>query len=170
MPRWGVAPVLFLCSACAVPQTVETLQREGPPPELGRPGVVRFFASTGAWIGAIGGAAVSVVMLPITWPLGEFAAEPLGRAKTEFVWFPVTILASSGHFLLGAPPDAFDFVFRRAWFGDAYRPDYEYTPMKPPVGPESGDEATESAPPAAEQDEEPAPARDAQRPDPSEKK
>ena len=104
--RWRVGcSVVFLLSACTVPQAVYDVSQEAPPPELGRPGWVRTTAGVGAWVGALGGALVSIVTLPITYPITLIADEPLGYAHDEFLFFPVTIGASTGHFLLGAPTD-----------------------------------------------------------------
>src|SRR5687767_8804082 len=56
MCRRAVPVLVLLLSACTLPETVENLERESPPPELGRPGFVRIAARTGAWAGgAVGG-------------------------------------------------------------------------------------------------------------------
>ena len=138
--------IAFLCSACTVPSTLETLRDEAPPPELGRPWWVRGPAGFGAWIGAATGAVVSVATLPITYPISLLAEEPLGYSKQEFLFSPVTSLASGGHFLLGGPFDMLDFMFRRAWVDTPTPYDYEFTPMKPPVGAAAGEEPKVGAP------------------------
>ena len=135
-----LASIAFLCSACTVPSTVETLRDEAPPPELGRPAWVRAPAGFGAWIGAAAGAVVSVATLPITYPISLLADEPLGYSRQEFLFAPVTSFASGGHFLLGAPFDMLDYTFRRAWVDTPTPYDYEFTPMKPPVGGGAGEE------------------------------
>ena len=136
--RWlAIGAFSFLCSACAVPDAVDALGTHAPPAELGRPGWVRGAAGLGGWIGAIGGAVVSIVVLPVTYPVSLLADEPLGYSDTEFLFAPVSMGASAGHFLLGAPPDAVDFMFRRAWVGNGNETEkgYDYTPSKPPVEP-----------------------------------
>ena len=90
--------------------------------------------------GAIGGAVLALGTLPITYPITLLADEPLGYSKQEFLFAPVTAAASAGHFVLGAPADVVDFVFRRAWVSAAPEPGYEYTPMRPPVGPGRAEE------------------------------
>ena len=125
----------FFLSACAVGDTVNRLDR-CPPPEVGRPGWVRASAGTGAWIGGIGGGIVSVVLLPITWPLSLVASDGLGDAsRTELMVWPVSGGAAIGHCLLGLPTDTVDFVFRRAWVGEEMPANtYELVPMEPPMG------------------------------------
>jgi hypothetical protein len=153
MRWWTLVLLAFLCSACtvhrAVDRAVTDLGSEAPPPELGRPGWVRGTAGIGAWVGAIGGAVLALGTLPITYPITLLADEPLGYSKQEFLFAPVTAAASAGHFVLGAPADVVDFVFRRAWVNAAPEPGYEYTPMRPPVGPGRAEEtppATETSP------------------------
>lgn len=134
--RVAALALTVLCTGCsALYYPPETLGYEAPPPELGRPGWVRFFAGTGAWVGAIGGGIISIAALPVTYPITWLADEPLGYSKQEFLWMPVTLCASTGHVGLGAPVDTLDFVLRRAWFEDPPAKDYEYTPMKPSMGP-----------------------------------
>ena len=131
-------PALFLAfAACTAPQVATDLGQESPPPELGRPGWVRFSAATGAWVGAGVGAVASVVLLPITWPISLLADEPLGYSKQEFLFLPVSFASGFGHFFLGAPTDSLDFVFYRAWAGNEQLSDYELTPQAPPQGPYS---------------------------------
>ena len=46
----------------------------------------------------------------------------------------ITLLAATGHFLLGAPVDGLDYVFRRAWVGeDPPANTYELIPMEQPM-------------------------------------
>ncbi len=114
---------------------MDSLESQGPSPALGRPGWVRAFSTGGAWIGAVGGAAVSVVTLPITFPLSLLGEDNLGTDREEFIWGPVSIGASIGHYVLGAPTDSIDFAVRRAWVGNPTDAEYEFTPMKAPAGP-----------------------------------
>ena len=130
----SLACVLSVLAACSAPQVVSDLG-EAPPPELGRPGWVRTSARVGAWLGAVPGAALSVALLPVTYPITLLADEPLGYSRTEFLFAPVTAGASIGHFMLGAPADALHYVGYRAWVTHP-RPDgYDVTPMAPPRGP-----------------------------------
>ncbi len=134
--------------ACSLPQVLDDLEEHGPPPELGRPGYVRFVAKTGAVTGGVVGAVASVVLLPITWPISLVADRPLGVSSQEFLFMPVTWGASSGHFLLGAPADGIDFVVRRAWVDEQPPAGYETTPPKPPVGPGPAEPQTPAGKPA----------------------
>jgi hypothetical protein len=86
-------------------------------------------------LGAGAGAIASIVLLPITWPITWLADEPLGQAEGEFLFLPVSVGAASGHFLVGAPLDGLDFVFRRAWITRERPTGYDYTPAPAPVGP-----------------------------------
>ena len=137
--RTALLTVVALLPGCAVfesvPNTVETYQQENPPPELGRPGWVRTSAGVGGWIGGVAGAAVSVVLLPITYPVRLIRGDG-GTFNNEDLFFPVTWGVTGGHFLLGAPTDVVDFVFRRAWVGSPVEYDnYELVPQDPPIGP-----------------------------------
>lgn len=154
----------FLCSACTLPSAVETLRDEAPPPELGRPVWVRAPAGFGAWVGGATGAIVSLATLPLTYPLSLLAAEPLGYSQQEFLFAPVTSFASGGQFLLGAPLDMIDFVFRRAWVDTPTPYDYEFTPMKPPVGGGAGDAPSGDPTEASAGDAEPKSPPEAQEP------
>ena len=158
------ASCLFLLSSCVIPRTVDRLQDREPPEDFGRPGVVRFFAGTGAWIGGILGGAVSVVLLPVTYPISLLADDGLGEAgKEEIMFFPAVGFAATGHFLLGTPVDALDFTFRRAWFSDPQPPNtYELVPMGPPKSPTMDD-----VPPPVGQEGPPAPVSDPVGPDPA---
>lgn len=143
MCRRAVPVLVLLLSACTLPETVENLERESPPPELGRPGFVRIAARTGAWAGGAVGGVASLLLLPITYPISLLAECPLGYSKAEFRWAPASMGASAGHWLLGAPLDAMHYVFYRAWVNQSCEPaGYDYVPMPPPVGP-----GTETAPP-----------------------
>lgn len=128
-----------LLGACAIPETIESLDDRSPPPEFGRPRWVRVPAQAGAWIGGIVGGAVSIVLLPVTWPLSRIADDGLGEhASSEFMLFPAMVGASLGHALLGTPPDLVDYFGRRVW-GDSSPPitDYEYVPMQQPARPDA---------------------------------
>ena len=131
--------LLLLASACAVPTAVDLLQDENPPAELGRPDWVRTTAGAGAWIGGVVGTLISVILLPVNYPLSLASEEPLGMAKQEFLWYPTYMGAATGHFLLGVPVDFLDFTFHRAWVGtpSPAEMDYGFTPMEPPMGPEA---------------------------------
>lgn len=127
----------LLLAACAIPNTIEGLDRRSPPPEFGRPVWVRVFAGTGGWLGGIVGGAVSIVLLPVTYPVSLLAGDGLGEhAASEFLLFPALTGAALGHCLLGAPPDLLDYTFRRAWFSS---PDpamtYELVPLEGPKVP-----------------------------------
>lgn len=128
----ATALLALLPTACSIPQTLSDLERESPPPAHGRPKWVRTTAQVGATVGAVVGGVVSLVFLPITWPISLAADEPLGVADDEFVFMPVSIGAGTGHFLLGAPADLFDYTFRRAWVGTPRPTDYDFTPQPPP--------------------------------------
>lgn len=145
MRRAVCIALLLLASACTVSNAVEKMQRESPPAELGRPEWVRSAAGTGAWIGGSVGLLVSVVLLPVSYPLSLLADEPLGLAKREFLWWPTYGGAATGHFLLGAPTDFLDFTFHRAWTGtpSPAERDFGFTPMEPPVGPAARPPVTE---------------------------
>lgn len=131
-----VALCLCLClspAACTLPRVVATLDEDSPSPDLGRPGWVREPATFGAWVGGIAGSVASIITLPITWPISQLADEPLGWGREEFLWAPVSLGASAGHYLVGAPLDSLDFVLRRAWVPAPQ--DGELTLQPPPVGP-----------------------------------
>lgn len=126
-----LASLLGSLSGCALPEAIEALEDRSPPPEFGRPAWVRTCAGVGAWVGGIAGGAVSIVLLPVTWPLSKVASDGLGEhAASEFVLFPALGCASVGHAVLGTPPDLLDYVFRRMW-RDASPPvsDYEVVAM-----------------------------------------
>lgn len=121
-----------LLGACAIPETVESLDDRSPPPEFGRPAWVRVPAGVGAWVGGIVGGAVSVVLLPVTWPISKLAGDGLGEhGSSEFLLFPAMVGASMGHALLGTPPDLVDYVFHRAWTEPSPPlTGYEFVPME----------------------------------------
>lgn len=106
----------LLLAGCAVPNTIESLGAAAPPAEFGRPAWVRTTAGVGAWCGGILGGAVSIVLLPVTWPISALAGDSLGeQGKDEFLFFPALSLAAVGHSVFGVPPDLLDYAFRRAW-------------------------------------------------------
>jgi hypothetical protein len=131
--RHHVATFLLaaLGGACAIPNTIESIDDRSPPPEFGRPMWVRVPAGAGAWVGGIVGGAASIVLLPISWPLSLLADDGLGeQGSDEFLFWPAMAGASVGHAVLGTPVDLLDYVFRRAW-GDSSPPitEYELVPM-----------------------------------------
>lgn len=127
----------LLCCSCAVSRTIDELDERSPPPEFGRPGWVRTFATVGAWAGGIVGGAVSVVLLPVTWPLSEVAGEGLGGAKSDVMLFPALTCAAAGHALFGLPVDFVDYTCHRMWVGATPMPDnsYELIPLEGPAVP-----------------------------------
>ncbi|MEM7201895.1 MAG: hypothetical protein AAF628_16630 [Planctomycetota bacterium] len=129
--RWGLVLPLLILPSCALGRVTHDLDHEAPPPEFGRPAWVRTSARIGAFLGGVGGAVLSVAALPVTYPVSLLADEPLGYAKEEFLFAPMTGTASLGHFLFGAPPDMLHFVFYRAWVEGPRPYDYEYVPMAP---------------------------------------
>ena len=83
---------------------------------------VRAPAAAGAWLGGIVGGAVSIVLLPVNWPLTKLAGEGLcERGSNEFLFWPASVGASIGHCAVGLPFDVVDHVGRRAW-GDSSPP------------------------------------------------
>lgn len=131
--------VLF--GACAIPETIESLDDRSPPPEFGRPMWVRVPAGVGAWVGGIVGGVASIVLLPVTYPLSLLASDGLGEhASSEFVLFPAMVGASIGHAVLGTPPDLLDYVFHRAWSDSSSAPlnTYELVPMPAAAIPQAG--------------------------------
>lgn len=134
----GVLAGFCLLSACAIPNTIESLDDLCPPPEFGRPGWVRVFAGAGAWVGGIVGGVASIVLLPVTYPVSLLASDGLGEHSSgEFLLFPALGGAAIGHCLLGTPPDVVDWLFRRAWSGDdGVVKHYDFVPMPGPAMPE----------------------------------
>ncbi len=105
-----------LGGACAIPDTIDALADRSPPPEFGRPAWVRGPAAAGAWLGGIVGGAVSIVLLPVSWPLGRLCGDSLGeQGADEFLFWPASVGSSIGHCALGLPFDVVDYVGRRAW-------------------------------------------------------
>ncbi len=137
----------LLCCSCAVTRAIDSLDDRSPPPEFGRPGWVRGFASVGAWGGGIFGGLVSVVLLPITWPLSEIAGEGLGESKGDVMLFPAVTCAAAGHALLGLPVDFIDYTCRRMWTDPTPMPanTYELIPMEGAVVPVSPPKAAAPA-------------------------
>ena len=132
--RGPVFTFVLLAGACSVPQTIADLQDRSPPPAYGRPGWVRTSAGVGAWIGGVLGGAVSVVLLPVTYPLSLAVGDNLGDgSRTDFLFFPATGGAALGHFLIGTPPDMLDYVFRRAWTDPSPMPMFEMVAPDPPL-------------------------------------
>lgn len=141
--RRSVALLALLASACAIPNTIESLDSAQPPPEFGRPAWVRVCAGTGAWVGGITGGLVSIVLLPITWPISELAGDALGeQGKSEFLFFPAMGLAAVGHGFLGMPADVLDWTFRRVWVGGTDPVNsYEWVPMPAAEKPKAAEPA-----------------------------
>lgn len=145
-----VVPGLLL-AACAIPNHIESMGAAAPPAEFGRPAWVRTCAGVGAWCGGIVGGAVSIVLLPVTWPISALAGDSLGeQGKDEFLFFPAMSLAAVGHAFLGVPPDLLDYTFRRAW---SSAPDpvnsYEWMPMPAAVLPQAAPTTAGAEPMAA---------------------
>jgi hypothetical protein len=125
-PAWllfAACSLLPVSAGCAGPRSadLDSFDQESPAPELGRPGWVRIPARIGAYLGGFAGLIVSVVALPVTFPISLIADESLGQARTEFVLFPAYTMAGSGHFLLGGPFDLVHWIAWRAWV-DAPQP------------------------------------------------
>ena len=121
---------------CTLPETVENLQRENPPPELGRPAFVRVAARSGAWIGGVVGGVFSLALLPVTYPVSLLAECPLGYSRDEFRFAPASMGAAAGHWVVGAPLDVLHWIFYRAWVDQSCEPaGFDFVPMRPPVGP-----------------------------------
>lgn len=138
MPRTCLPLCGLLLGACAIPNTIDSLDARNPPPEFGRPGWVRTSAGIGAWIGGIGGGIASIVVLPITYPLSLLADDGLGeQASSEFVLWPALGGAALGHCLLGIPTDVVDYLFRRVWIGNETEVEnsYQVMPLDPPAVP-----------------------------------
>ncbi|MAD33026.1 MAG: hypothetical protein CMJ88_04640 [Planctomycetes bacterium] len=127
---WATLSILCL-GACSVPETVERLGDANPTPALGRPAWVRAAATTGATVGGAAGTVVSVALLPVTWPISLLCSDRItDSARSELLWFPATELAAIGHAALGAPADAADYTFRRAWTnGEASGDESAFAPL-----------------------------------------
>lgn len=126
-------PAAMTLVACGATESVSQLDR-CPPPEFGRPVWVRACAGTGGVIGGIVGGVVSIALLPVSYPLTLAAKDGLGdSSRNELLLWPVSAFSATGHFVLGAPVDGLDYVFRRAWVGeDPPANTYELIPMEPP--------------------------------------
>lgn len=135
MRRSAVLLLPFLLASCTLPDSLQDLDENCPPPEYGRPGWVRASAKIGAIVGAVPGALFTALALPVTLPLTWIADEPLGCSKKEVIFFPLTAFASAGHFLLGAPADSAHWVFYRAWTEQPSPVGYHFVPAAPPKGP-----------------------------------
>ncbi len=129
MRRTSVVLGGLLLGACAIPNTIAGLDTTSPPPAFGRPGWVRFCGSVGAWVGGLAGGVVSIVTLPVTYPISLLAGDGLAdNGKSEFLLFPAMAGAAIGH----GPSDSVDYVFRRAWVGGgASATTYDHVPMQP---------------------------------------
>ncbi len=134
MPRRAVLVLSLaaLMGGCSFSRVVGDLDRESPPQDLGRPAYVRYTARTGAWLGGLGGGLMSLVTLPVTYPITLLAEEPLGYAQDEFLFWGVSAGAATGHFVFGAPVDVLDYVFWRGWTDQPSDYDFEFTPATAP--------------------------------------
>ena len=148
MRQAAALSLLALIGSCSTPTALADLDENCPPPEYGRPGWVRASAKVGAWLGAVPGALLTVICLPVTWPLTLIAEEPLGHAKNEVIFFPLSFCASAGHFVLGAPADSVHWVFYRAWTDQPSPVGYSFVPASPPKVPE-GELAVPSSRPSS---------------------
>jgi hypothetical protein len=137
MLRTSIGVCGLLLGSCAIPNAIEQFDDRCPPPEFGRPAWVRVCAGAGAWAGGIAGGVVSIVLLPITYPLSLLAEDGFSEhASSEFLLFPAIGGAAVGHCLLGVPMDSIDWVFRRAWTESHGATDsYEMVPMPGPAVP-----------------------------------
>ena len=106
-------------TACGLPSIVERIDCESPRAELGRPGWVRLPATAGSWVGGVVGAVASIPVLVVSAPISWLSSDSTGRLGDEFVFAPVGAGAATGHYLLGAPFDSLDWLFRRAWIGES---------------------------------------------------
>lgn len=133
----------LLLGSCAIPNAVDCMQSQCPPPELGRSAWVRVCAGTGGWIGAVLGGVVSVVLLPIDYPLALLCDDGFDEnGREDFLWWPALSGAAIGHAVLGGPTDALDWVFYRAWVDEpAPAMGYEFVPMPDAELPRAGDAA-----------------------------
>jgi hypothetical protein len=136
-------PALLLLASCGTTETFSRLD-QCPPAEFGRPGWIRACAGTGGFVGGVVGGIVSVALLPVSYPLTLAAKDGLGdSSRNELLLWPVSFFAATGHFLLGAPVDGLDYVFRRAWVGeDPPANTYELIPMEQPMVGSGADSGT----------------------------
>lgn len=138
MVRTAILATALLLPGCAIPSTIEALHDRNPPPEFGRPAWVRTAAGIGAWIGGIAGGVVSIVLLPIDYPLSLLAEDGLGEhGSNELLLWPAIGGAALGHALLGVPTDSVDYLLRRVWTGSGTEVEnsYEVIPLPPPTVP-----------------------------------
>lgn len=131
MKRTCTGLLALLLPACAIPNSIESLQADAPPPEFGRPAWVRTCAGVGAWVGGVTGGVVSIVLLPATYPISLLAGDALGeQGKDEFLFFPAMSLAAVGHGFVGMPADLIDIGVRRLWIHETDPVNsYEWVPM-----------------------------------------
>lgn len=105
---------LSLLGGCAqLVQYTDELRDE----RTGRTIVVRAPATIGGIAGFAVGAPVSVVALPVTWPVYRYqkATAPLRADPTSTFLFPSFLLWRAGTMILGAPFDAAEWLVYRAW-------------------------------------------------------
>ena len=142
---WSMVPLL-MCTSCAIPNTIEMMGDSAPPPEFGRPLWVRSVAGVGGWAGGVIGGVASIAILPITYPLSEWASDGLSEHSAEELMFmPAVGLSAVGHACIGVPADLLDWTFRRVWM-DPNDPitSFEWTPLdgfeapKPAMDPTDG--------------------------------
>ena len=110
---------------CVLQRTVRDMEQTGPNPDHGRPGWIQGVATGGAWIGGAVGGLVSVVLLPITYPidlLAEEEGEPRSHSDAR-LWFAMEACAAVGHVGFAWPLDGADYLVRRAWVGAPEVPD-----------------------------------------------
>ena len=94
-------PALLLLPACGTTGVSSRVDRE-PPSEFGRPGWVHGTAGFGGWVGGVLGGIVSIVALPITYPITLVCEDGIGDAsRNEVLLWPVSAFATAGHFALG---------------------------------------------------------------------
>jgi hypothetical protein len=135
--RRAIATVLLpLLGSCAGPRVADVFDEQNPPPHLGRPVWVRVPARIGAYAGAIAGGLVSIVLLPVSYPLSLLADESLGESRSDLLLFPAYLGAGAGHFVLGAPLDLVHYVGYRAWVDEPPQPGYDHVPLPPVVPPD----------------------------------
>lgn len=78
--------------------------------------VVRYTAQLGAAIGAVVGLPISVVGLPVSYPvyLVQESQSPETTDPSSTMLFPLVVLAQAGS-MLGAPFDLIEYSVYRAW-------------------------------------------------------
>jgi len=129
--------LIGLSSSCMVHDTVQNLEAVSPPPAHGRAGWVRTGAAAGGWAGGLIGGAFAIIILPITYPISLIAADDFqAHSQREFLLFPAVTGTGFGHFVIGAPLDGLDYVFRRMWVSEKPAENgFELVPMGPPAEP-----------------------------------